>query len=693
MLDINSDDMKKFKKEVDDLTLSMQELKANSVVNLKVSAPSEKTISRLADLKSVLQDFKSGDFSGLSSAMADIPSIKSLGTNSLVREIESLSDINVSSALGNLRDITVAYEELQTSISTINNQNVQKENNQGDNSLTQQGRPGSFSDVSRFIKTTNKADPEKISSLVESLKGLNEIKVDRNTSVFMESVAKIHGSKIQGSKNYDNSSRRSSSSNMFRGNSSDGDIVGVVTTTLALLGSGVFLKRQANVAKEVSDLLALSEITGLDSFSNRAGIQALGVNPAAAANQQRQMSRELIGARLFGDVDSRKLILHNMLGTNFESSQKEMLSKALKLSPKIADYVLSQLGGDELAVASSRLRNAHRGASQSQTQSLNSLVFGNSPEIDVGSYTRFYIHFEGFFAQTKTFFQLVLQPSIRILESAFEGANNTIRKLMNNKKAVASIGQVISAFVGAIVSVFEIIADGLLSVGKFLVAHDMVGLLTSVASGLGYIVAGGLLLRTLGLATSFFTSLLGIRSLIKVVESVMGMLGVGVLLGKNKTLTGGGGGGGGISGVGIAGGALRAGAGIITVALATTTISELAKLWSITGKTSDDGVTDRDKWAQLLKTTGAGTAAVGTGVTATGAGVIPGLIMTAVGAGLYAGGVGLENAEEIVAAINNLINVTEEQGRATKEQRIVLETKKGSNGELLLEPIRNQIRN
>lgn len=722
MLDINSEEIKKFKKEIEDLTLSMQSLKQNSVVSLKVSAPSEKSLERIEKLKGVLQDFKTGDFSNLSSVFSGLSNVKSLGTSSIVRDVENLSNLNVSSAIGNLRDITVAYGNLQESIASIDKANSQNQQNRknidsnpsrasseirdfikpttrvGDEAVTSVDKPssqnqqskgnnnnpasGSFSEVSKFIRTAGKADPDKITSVIESLKGLNDIKVDKNTSMFMENAARVRSFNLKSGSSVHSNSSNSRDRNV--------DISSVITTTLSLLGSGIFLKRQASVAKEVTDLLSLSEITGLDSFSNRAGFQALGMSPSAVANQQRSMSRELIGARLFGDVDPRRLILHNLLGTNFQSSQKEMLAKSLKLSPKMRDYVLSQLGGDELALGASRLSNAYKGANKSQTQSLNSLVFGDSPQIDVGSYTRFYIHFEGFFAQTKTFFQMILQPSIGILESSFERANNTIRKLMNNKKAISSLGQILSSFVGAVVSVFELVADGLVTVGNLIVKYDLVEPLSKAASVLGYVVAGGLIVKTIGLATTFFTSLLGIRTLMPVIQGLLGFLGGGLFINGNNNTKGG-------QGIGKGGGAVgnlaRTGAGVVTVMLASNTIQELAKLFSMTSKPSSEGAFVKDDWAQLLKTTGSGTAAVGTAVAATGAGAIPGLIMAAIGAGLYGAGSGLENSEQIVAALNSLIDATLEQNRNIKDQKIVLETRKGSNGEVLIAPIKNQMRN
>jgi hypothetical protein len=627
MLEINKEEIAKFKQEVDKLTTSMERLKDISSVNLKVALPSSKAIEKFSTLNSTLDSIDVKKLISLNQSLTGLSSSKGNGLVSINRDISALAEVNVVSAMGNMRDIAAAYNKFKVNTTQTG----------GEKEGTLKGNSDTFSSdlssITKFLNLSRKVDPSKITQMVDSLKGLGDIKIDENTAKFMENANGALNSKTRQSKESNNTANFGSFSG---GRESKADIAATVATALTVLGSGVFLKKQANTAKDVVDLLSASEITGLDAFTNRAGITALGISPTTVANQQRQMNRELMSARLFGEIDPKRLILHGMLGTNFESSSESIMKNSLKLSPKMADFIISELFGDEFAIGAARYRNATKGATKQERKDLDSVIFSKAPNIDVGSYTRFLLHFEGFLALSKVLFQSVLGPSIKTLEVAFTNANRYLLSI-NSKSAGFQIAQkIINAFVSSFVNIVSLVAKGLEKIGDLIIKYNLGDFLIKVASILGTVVAGGAILRVIGITTTLLTSLLGFKTVFSLANMVIGTLG-GLVLGTSTTK--GGKGGGGTSG----GGFLGKSGGIITVALAANSIESLGRYLTMP---TDSDTYWKDKISGLLQTTSAVTATAVPVAAGSVYGLPAAAFLAAISAIAYGGHYTLENPEK-----------------------------------------------
>lgn len=634
MLEINSDDIAKFKKEVDALSSSMGKLKELSSVSVRVNLPSEKSISRIASLNSAVSSVNTRGITSLSRSLASLSSIRTLGLSNVNKDLESLSNINISPALGNLRDLGIAYNKFKENTSFSKGSSV-------DQNDTSKNVGSSFSSdissVSKFLNITKKIDPEKTTQVIDALKEITNIKVDEKTARFMENASNVLSSNSKAKA----SGAQGRSGSWFNGRDSKTDIVSTVATALTVLGSGVFLRKQANTAKEVGDLLAISEITGLDSFKNRVGLSALGVSPTTAANQQRQMSRDLISARLFGEIDPKKLILHNLLGTNFQSSAESMIKNSLSLSPQMADFILSQLAGDEIAVASSRYRLARRGATEQQRKDVDMAIWGPVPNVDVGSYTRFLIQFEGFLARSRALFQVVLGPSIKTLESVFTTLNRSLSGIDKNSQGLRVAQNVINAFVTSFTDVISFVYLGMKKIGNFIIRNNLEGILVNVASVLGSLVAGGAILKVIGITTTLLSSLLGLRSIFSLANKVSSSL-LGLTLmsvgGANKK----GGGSGGSSG----GGLKSLVGGSLVVTLAASTMSELHKYLTMPTEGMSKDKYSEEKINSLLKIV-SGTSGAAAGIAAmTGVGLPIAALLSAISATTFGASYARENPEQ-----------------------------------------------
>lgn len=624
MLEINKEEISKFKQEVDKLTASMERLKDISSVNLKIALPSSKAIEKFSTLNSTLDSIDVKKLTSLNQSLTGLSSSKGNGLVSINKDISALAEVNVVSAIGNMRDIAAAYNKFKVNTTQTG----------GEKEGTLKGNSDTFSSdlssITKFLNLSRKVDPSKITQMVDSLKGLGDIKIDENTAKFMENANGALSSKTRQSKENKNTNNFGSFSG---GRESKADIAATVATALTILGSGVFLKKQANTAKDVVDLLSASEITGLDAFTNRAGIAALGISPMIVANQQRQMNRELMSARLFGEIDPKRLILHGMLGTNFESSSESIMKNSLKLSPKMADFIIAELFGDEFAIGASRYRNATKGATKQERKDLDSVIFSKFSEahnIDVGSYTRFLLHFEGFLSLSKVLFQSVLGPSIKTLEVAFTNANKYLLSI-NSKSAGFQIAQkIINAFVSSFVEIVSLVAKGLEKIGDLIIKYNLGDFLIKVASILGTVVAGGAILRVIGITTTLLTSLLGFKAVFSLANTVIGTLG-GLVLGTSTTKGGKG------------GGFLGKSGGILTVALAASSIASLGKYLTMP---TDSDTYWKDKLSGLLQTTSAVTATAVPVAAGSVYGLPAAALLAAISALAYGGHYAIENPEK-----------------------------------------------
>lgn len=675
MLELNSEEIIKFKQEIDKLTSSMEKLKQYSVVNLKVSLPSDKTINRIENLNKSLASFNIKGFGDLTKNLNSLNFIKSVGLGNVIKDIDNLSSLNVSSAIGNLRDISAAYNKFNNDIK-LNNKQENFSNNNNNNSFDT-----NLVSISKFIRVSNKSNPARIKEIIDSLKDIATIKVDDKTYAFMDNVSKI----VSNNNRQNNQIKKQESSffNVFNPIKQRQDITGVITTALTILGSGVFLKRQSNIAKEVVDLLASSEITGLDSFSNRSGIASLGVSPTSIANYQKQMSRDLIGAQTFGEIDPKKLILMSQLGIGFNSTLTEILYKGLNFSAKQADFIYSRLGGEDLALAGSRLRNARKGASSEQIKSIDSILLDRDPNIDVGVYSRFDLFFRGFFAKSKVFFQEILQPSLDKLGEAFRVATGKIQSLNQNKKAISAVSTIISSFISSIITVFEKLSIGFIKLGTFIVNNNLVEPLSQVASVLGYIVAGGLILKVFGLITAFFTSLLGLKKIVSLGSSLLGLRSGIALTGTtsryfDNTISGG------ILNSGaktFTSSLFRGASGILTVKLAEESVRSIGNFLNIKSEAYDTK-TDfyKDKFSKGLKLIGAGSATIGAYAAATGAGLPTAVAAGSISAAAYGSSYVIDHGDKILDMLANIYNsLTEQQNNTGQPINLTLIQDKNGN--------------